>query len=209
MLEGQHIRKRTHLQSSHELHHVNIQCPGGRPHLYLRGGGRAASSAKYPDEECRRIMMDGPIHNSPPDVSEGGSKHPILPVSFSTKSFEDKISVLQGVSDKLGFQKAWNKIVTPWLQQSTARMVMTNRTSEPSADTAGGGGRGKYSQVEGDLPHCPVYHPSSSSTGPLKENPASGNAFADADSPTHMRKTLQDLVASNVVGPILDEPMLP
>jgi len=140
-------------------------------------------------------MMDGPIHsNSPPDVSEGGSKHPILPVNFSTKSFEDKISVLQGVSDKLGYQKAWNKIVTPWLQQSTARMVMTNRTSEPSADTAGGGGRGKYSQVEGDLPHCPVYHPSSSSTGPLKENPVSGNAVADTNPQTHMPKTLQDLV---------------
>ena len=44
-LEGQAVRKRTHFQSSHSMHHLDVKCPGGHKHLHLVGGTRAASSA--------------------------------------------------------------------------------------------------------------------------------------------------------------------
>ena len=55
-LEDQFIRKRSHFQSSHPAPALQILCPGGHKHLQLRGGGRAASAAQYPAEECRRIL---------------------------------------------------------------------------------------------------------------------------------------------------------
>ena len=169
-------------------------------------------------------MLDGSV---PADAPEGGSI-PSLPVSFFKKSFEDKLCVLESMSEKQGHKKAWDHIVVPWLNQDTARMVMTNLASGPSAVT-GGGGRGQYTRVDGDLPRCPVYQPATSSHVPLKENPALGTAVAAADS-EHMpetspdgnphpysvpavaieaadpgRKTLQDLVTSLKPGKPLQE----
>lgn len=58
-LEGQFIRKRTHFQASKALSRLHIMCDRGHKHLNLRGCGRAACSAQYPEEECDRILDDG------------------------------------------------------------------------------------------------------------------------------------------------------
>ena len=42
-LEGFFIRKRSHFQSSHVMHHIQSLCGGGHTHLNLRGSGRAAA----------------------------------------------------------------------------------------------------------------------------------------------------------------------
>jgi hypothetical protein len=39
--------------------------------MHLRGGGRAASAALYPDSECANILLDA---NLPIDACEGGRK---------------------------------------------------------------------------------------------------------------------------------------
>ena len=57
-LEGQAIRKRTHFQSFKALNRVHITCDRSHKHLNLRGCGRAACSAQYPQEECDRILDD-------------------------------------------------------------------------------------------------------------------------------------------------------
>ena len=68
-LENEKIRKRTHFQSNTEMKHLHITCKGGHKHLHLRGKGRAASSAQYPEGECRRIMQDGLIPPEDPILS--------------------------------------------------------------------------------------------------------------------------------------------
>ena len=78
-LENEKIRKRTHFQSNTEMQHLHITCKGGHKHLHLRGKGRAASSAQYPEGECKRIMQDGLIPPEADGASEGGR---ISPTSF-------------------------------------------------------------------------------------------------------------------------------
>ena len=131
-IDGQPIRKRTHFQSSHELHHLQIKCPGGHSHMHLRGGGRAASSAQYTTEECHRIMLDATM---PTGASEGGSIPRIttLPDSFATQSFEDKVAVLEDFAHKRGYKKVWDNIVTPWLSQQPVNVVKAGLASEPPA----------------------------------------------------------------------------
>ena len=89
MIEDQYIRRRTHFQSNSPLRYLNALCPGGHTHLYLRGGGRAATSAKYPEGECDRILKDAetPISNSvcSHSDSEGGS----VPLSLLPESVPD------------------------------------------------------------------------------------------------------------------------
>ena len=72
MLEGEFIRKRTHFQSNHPLHHLEKRSPGNHTHLNLRGKDRAASAAQYPIEECKRIVAEG---LTPYDAPEGGRIH--------------------------------------------------------------------------------------------------------------------------------------
>jgi hypothetical protein len=68
-LEGEASKKRTHFQSNQLFHHLQMLCKGGHKHLNLRGHGRAASSAQYPTEECRRIMLEA---ITPVETFEGG-----------------------------------------------------------------------------------------------------------------------------------------
>ena len=69
MLEGQPIKKSTHFQSNESVEPLECRCPGGHKHYNLRGGTRAAASAKYPDGECLKILA---TCGSADGVSEGG-----------------------------------------------------------------------------------------------------------------------------------------
>ena len=68
ILEGEFIRKRSHFEGSHVLHHLQKLCTGGHKHFNLRGKGRAAAAARYPEQECEWIVLDAQTTG----VSEGG-----------------------------------------------------------------------------------------------------------------------------------------
>ena len=70
---GEFVRKRIPFQSNHVLHHLQKLCPGGHVHTHLRGKGRAASAALYPDAECALILQDATLPSSMPDK---GGKFP-------------------------------------------------------------------------------------------------------------------------------------
>ena len=88
-LEGEFIRKRSHFQGSHSLHHLQNLCKGGHKHLNLRGHGRTAAAAMYPDQECEWIMLDAKV---PTSVSEGGR------ILTAKMSWDEKIQTLQSIA---------------------------------------------------------------------------------------------------------------
>ena len=105
MLEDQLIRKRTHFQSCHPFHHLQITCPGNHKHLNLRRKGRCASAAQYPRDECKRIMMEGITST---DTSEGGefrlhklSHGMVFSSMVCTESHLMKSSLFSGASQSL------------------------------------------------------------------------------------------------------------
>jgi len=155
-VEGQFVKKPTHFQSSHEMHHLCVRCSGGHTHLHLRGGGRAAMSAKYPKGECNRIMQDGVLS---PTASEGGRIPPSrLPEGFSKLSMTAKMSFLKSLVSSLGLSEAWNNIVARWWtpsESNCAKIAVASETSDeiivakPAVSI--GGGRGSFKNVEGDV----------------------------------------------------------
>ena len=119
-LNSEFVRKRSHFQGSHVFHHLQKLCPGGHKHLQLRGGGRAASSALYPDPECALILLDAQL---PSDACEGGRN--LLcdgtPVSaFVQMSWNGKIKTLKSLAHKKGMQSIWDKAIQPWLKANGA-----------------------------------------------------------------------------------------
>ena len=105
-IDGQFIRKRTHFQCSHKMHHLDALCPGGHTHLHLVGGHRAASSAVYPEAECKRILQDArmTVHQSGGALSalDGGSMIELLSVypDFYSRKFPDKIAALADLANR-------------------------------------------------------------------------------------------------------------
>jgi hypothetical protein len=117
-LEGQPIRKRTHFQSSHVLHHLHIMCERDHLHLNLRGHGRAASAAQYTQDECRRILLDAKASDG---THEGGR---ILPSSqpFHLLSLDDKMAWLEELAESQCLHPLWEQIVVPWKNQQSFRL---------------------------------------------------------------------------------------
>jgi len=82
-LDNEFVRKRSHFQGSQVFHHLQKLCPGGHNHLQLRGGGRAASAALYPDSECKLILLDAQL---PDGACKGGRN--LLPNGTSVYAFK-------------------------------------------------------------------------------------------------------------------------
>ncbi|MDP7647743.1 MAG: hypothetical protein QGH82_06730, partial [Candidatus Woesearchaeota archaeon] len=167
------MRKRTHFQSSHILHHLQVLCQGGHEHLYLRGHGRAASSAQYPKEECERIMNDGLVSAG---ASEGG-RNPPSPLL----SFDGKMQVLENIAKDKGLKKQWDQIVLPWWNQTVYTTAKVAVASEPSAvaeDPATVGESSGGNPSSDEVPHLQPVELESP-----QPDPSSGE-----------KKTLQDLV---------------
>ena len=110
-IDGQHIRKRSHFQSSQPMHHLHVLCPGGHQHLHLRGNGRAASAARYPEEECHLILQECTLPSIP---SEGGRYTPSG--TTETRSLETALEELltKAYEDYIR-QEVWDHVVKPWI----------------------------------------------------------------------------------------------
>ena len=93
------VRERTHFQSSHEMHHLHVQCPGGHQHLHLRGRRRAATSARYPVEECRKILADSRLPK-PDHLEPEQDKFPVK-ASF-VSDFSSALNELRQLAEREG-----------------------------------------------------------------------------------------------------------
>ena len=117
-MDGQPVRKRSEFQSSHQIQHLHVMCPGGHKHLTLRGGGLPAASARYPEEECNRILSECV---NPATVPEGGRLMP--PTTFSrSQSLEDILYELREVAYQTTHQEEWEAIVRPWMMRQQIKI---------------------------------------------------------------------------------------
>ena len=126
-------------------------------------------------------MLDATM---PTGAPEGGSIPLItaLPDSFSKKSPDHKITVLEGIAYEKGYRTVWDKIVTPWLSQQPVNVVKAGLASEPPAAASSSASSSGQPLPPGDPPiEAPVPIP-----------------VPDAPEPLPKRKTLQDLVKSNL-----------
>ena len=125
VLEGEFIRKRSHFQGSHVLHHLQKLCTGGHKHLNLRGKGRAAAAARYPEQECEWIVLDAQTTG----VSEGGR------ILHAQMSWDEKVKTLQSIPKDKGLTQVWDNIVHPWLHEDSSNPPKAeNETCDADAD---------------------------------------------------------------------------
>jgi hypothetical protein len=110
-LKEKQLRNVPIFKTNQPFHHLQMLCKGGHKHLNLRGHGRAASSAQYPTEECRRIMLEA---ITPPETFEGGRF--LSSQDFNDKSFMDRMRELQSIAHQQGLDKALVLIAEPWLR---------------------------------------------------------------------------------------------
>ena len=125
------FKKKCYFQSSRQLHHLNVQCPGGHIHVPLRRHTRHHSAAVYSAEECRLIMLD--CCQVPANASEGGRKpasHALLPATTDKSggstfdSSEDTLfSDLYKIAREKELHGLWSDIVEPWLSGVGSEMV--------------------------------------------------------------------------------------
>ena len=122
--DGEFVRKRIHFQSNQVLHHLQKLCPGGHVHTHLRGKGRAASAALYPDAECTLILQDAKLPLSMTDkggrisLTDGAVENIDLIEELQIASWTDSIQMLYSVAKSKNAIQVWNKYVQPWLDSN-------------------------------------------------------------------------------------------
>ena len=121
-LDNEFIRKRSHFQSSHALHHLQKLCQGGHKHLNLRGSGLAAAAAKYPEAECELIVQEAKTTSR---ALKGGRILGSQPAGFETMTWDKKITTLKSIAKDKGLTAVWDNIVQPWLTGESTLKVST------------------------------------------------------------------------------------
>ena len=90
----------------------------------MRGGGRAASAALYPDAECALIIQDANIPSIGPDkggritFEDNGTTHIDLDEELINLSWEEQIKTLYSIARVKNLTKVWDKYVQPWLDEN-------------------------------------------------------------------------------------------
>ena len=121
-LDDEFIRKRSHFQSSHVLHHLQKLCQGGHKHLSLRGSGLAAAAAKYLEAECELIVQEVKTTNR---ALKGGRNLISRLIGFESMSWDKKITTVRSLSGVKGLTVIWDNIVQPWLTRESTLKVST------------------------------------------------------------------------------------